>query len=439
MTAVRRMTIKALNGASAALALALAAPAAAQNSDAPIDVTAAPPPTAETVGPSQLRDFSLQGTVTRPADRPATSSGTPPTIAAPPPPRPPAVEGKPATSASVAGDGLPSASSPAASSGAAAATGSAARTATEPNANSPTVSPPVPADVATVPAAQPSYDVAPYSDSPSITTDDSLFSWPWIAALLALVGGGAFIGWSRRGRRQRYGDPGRMAFAGLVPDAEAEPAPTPPIRPRPDPVPPRAQPAPAPQPTPAPAPQPKPVTAPAPASDGLIVSKRLKPELTVQFVPDRAVVSENEVLLQFDVVVANSGSAPARDVLVEARLVCAHAGQDQEIGAFFQNPVAEGDRIAAVAPLGRISLKSAVRMPIDQLHSFEVEGRRLFVPLVAFNVLFRSGSGEGQASASFLVGRGSDEDEKLAPFRLDLGPRIFRGLSARPHSMGLSR
>jgi hypothetical protein len=53
--------------------------------------------------------------------------------------------------------------------------------------------------------------------------------------------------------------------------------------------------------------------------------------------------------------------------------------------------------------------------------------------------LFRGGGGEGQASASFLVGRGTDGDEKLAPFRLDLGPRIFRGLSSRPHSMGLQR
>ena len=76
-------------------------------------------------------------------------------------------------------------------------------------------------------------------------------------------------------------------------------------------------------------------------------------------------------------------------------------------------------------------------MPIDQLRSFEAQGRKLFVPLVGFNVLFRSGSGEGQASASFLVGRGNERDEKLAPFRLDLGPRIFRGLSARPHSLGL--
>jgi len=74
MTALRRMTIGNFGGLAAAAALALAAPAVAQNTDAPIDVTAAPPPSAETIGPSQLRDFNLQGTVTRPADGPA---GTP--------------------------------------------------------------------------------------------------------------------------------------------------------------------------------------------------------------------------------------------------------------------------------------------------------------------------------------------------------------------------
>jgi hypothetical protein len=138
-------------------------------------------------------------------------------------------------------------------------------------------------------------------------------------------------------------------------------------------------------------------------------------------------------------VLSNSGSAPARDVLVEAKLVPCHAGQDQEIAAFFQHPEATGDRMAGIPPFGRVALKSAVRLPLDQLHSFEVEGRKLFVPLIALNILFRSSGGEGQASASFLVGRGNDDDEKLAPFRLDLGPRIFRGLSARPHSMGLAR
>jgi hypothetical protein len=168
----------------------------------------------------------------------------------------------------------------------------------------------------------------------------------------------------------------------------------------------------------------------------LIVSTRLKPDLAIQFQPDRAVLTESDVMIQFDVVLVNNGSAPARGVLVEARMVCAHAGQDQEIGAFFHQPVGKGDRIAIIQPLGKIALKSAVRMPLAQLRSFEVEGRQLFVPLVAFNVLYNNSL---QTSASYLVGRGTPADEKLGPFRLDLGPRIFRGLSARPHSMGLSR
>lgn len=224
-----------------------------------------------------------------------------------------------------------------------------------------------------------------------------------------------------------------MAFAGLAPEVVPDAKPFPPAQPRPDPLPPRAQPAP-PEPRPDPVP---PMPAPKPVNPGLIVSTRLKPQLNVEFSPDRVVVTDQEILLQFEIVIANVGSAPARDVLVEGRLFTAHIGQDQEIAAFFQNPAVEGDRMASVAPLGRISLKSVARLPIDQVNQFEASGRKMFVPLVAFNILYRFGSGDGHASASFLVGRGNEGDEKLAPFRIDLGPRIFSGLASRAHSIGL--
>jgi hypothetical protein len=93
--------------------------------------------------------------------------------------------------------------------------------------------------------------------------------------------------------------------------------------------------------------------------------------------------------------------------------------------------------MASIAPLGRVSLKSVVRLPFAQVHHFEAAGRTMFVPLVGFNILYRFGSGDAHSAASFLVGRGNEEDEKLAPFRIDLGPRIFRGLASRPHSLGL--
>lgn len=422
MTARRRMTIRALSGLAATLSLAM--PAFAQNSDAPVDVTAAPPASSETVGPSQLQNFNLQGTVTRPAERPAPSSTAPSTASSAPPPNSitPAADQPIATRGDVARGNV-------------VATSRSAAASHQPlSERVPSTlgeaTPSLPLDVKTDSAPLAS-DAAGSTPAASPGDPSSLLFWPWLAALIALIGGGAFISWSRRSKHRRYADAGRMAFAGLVADTDVETAPLPPTRPRPDPVPPRAQPSPRPDPVPP--------SAPKPADDGLIKSTALKPELNFQFVPDRAVVTDQEVMLQFDVVLTNSGAAPARDVLVEAKMVPAHAGQDQEIAAFFQQPQATGDRMAGIPPLGKISLKSAVRLPIDQLHSFEVEGRKLFVPLVAFNILFRGGGGEGQASASFLVGRGTDGDEKLAPFRLDLGPRIFRGLSSRPHSMGLQR
>jgi hypothetical protein len=54
----------------------------------------------------------------------------------------------------------------------------------------------------------------------------------------------------------------------------------------------------------------------------------------------------------------------------------------------------------------------------------------VFVPLIAFNALYRWGSGEGQTSASYLLGRDT-KGEKMGPFRIDLGPRIFRSVAGR--------
>jgi hypothetical protein len=428
MTALRRMKIGKISGVAAAVALGFAAPGVAQNSDAPIDVTAAPPPSAETIGPSQLRDFNLRGTVTRPADQPAATPAQPVDTATAQPRSGEAVPAEAAASAPSVGRTSVQRPSPALGREASSAsTGSIA--------NEPPITPSLPLEVTTNPAPQPAV-----ADSIATTTADDgsgFLSWPWLAALIALFGGGAFLAWNRRDRSRRYGDPGRMAFAGLAPEV-AEPQPASPLRPRADPVPPRAQPGFGPRPDPVPptaAPRPSP--APKPPSDGTIKSTSLKPQLNVEFHPDRVVVTEQEVLLMFEIVISNVGSAPARDVLVEGHLFTAHIGQDREIATFFQNPTTSNDRMTLIAPLGRVSLKSVARLPLDEVHQFEAKGRKLFVPLVGFNILYRFGGSEGQASASFLVGRGNEEDEKLAPFRIDLGPRIFRGLSSRAHSIGM--
>jgi hypothetical protein len=149
------------------------------------------------------------------------------------------------------------------------------------------------------------------------------------------------------------------------------------------------------------------------------------------------VVTDDAATVHFDVTLFNSGSAPARDVLVEGQMFNAGPEQDRELGIFFDRPMAKGETIPEIAPLTRVELKSAVALPRAQLKEYEVEGRKLFVPILGFNAHYRFGSSQGQTSASFIVGRGGDDGSKMAPIRLDLGPRIFRGLSQRQHSAGV--
>ena len=99
--------------------------------------------------------------------------------------------------------------------------------------------------------------------------------------------------------------------------------------------------------------------------------------------------------MSFDVEVFNSGTAPARDVQVEASMFNAGPDQDQEIGAFFAQPVAQGERIAAIPPLRTVSLSSAVSLTREQMRQYEVGGRRLFVPLIGFNALYSWSGGDG--------------------------------------------
>ncbi len=183
-----------------------------------------------------------------------------------------------------------------------------------------------------------------------------------------------------------------------------------------------------------------------PTRSGGIISTRLRPWLEIEFEPTRAVIDEARASVEFDVVVTNSGNAPARNVLVEACMINAGPEQDAELRRFFEATVGAGDRMAVVAPLARIALKSVVSLPLDQVRAYEVSGRRLFVPLVAFNALYEWGSSDGQTSASFILGRATSSsdgegegDSRMAPLRLDLGPRKFSGLEGRRHPLNMRR
>ena len=370
--------------AAAATLMAFAhAPAIAQDPLAPTTNA----PASDAIGPREVENFSLNGTVTRAAE-------TPPATAAPAPT--PDRATAPDVATRLPADGP--ARSPAASS-----------RSTEPTRPDPSVSvslPPAEA-LSDAPSATPVDAPAanPGLETPATLPSEGGSILPWLLALIVIGAGAGYYFWRQRSTHS-------YAAAGAV-SRFVPPEPAPSLQPQ--------QRAPGPQPA-------------ASAASGAVVSTRLRPWLDIEFAPSRCVVEEDKATIDFDVVITNTGNTPARDVLIEASLFNAGPSQDQEIGGFFEHPVAKGDRIPAIPPMRKVAVKSAVSLTRAQMRQFEVAGRSLFVPLIGFNALYRWSGGDGQTSASYLLGRDT-KSEKMAPFRLDLGPRIFRGLGAREHSL----
>ncbi|MEO7277633.1 MAG: hypothetical protein ABIW33_06385 [Sphingomicrobium sp.] len=169
------------------------------------------------------------------------------------------------------------------------------------------------------------------------------------------------------------------------------------------------------------------------------ITTRLRPWLEVAISPGRFRVEDDRIVFEFEIELFNSGKAPARAVLVEATLINAGNDQDSQLDRFFANPVGEGQRIVSIAPLRRVNFTTEVGLAKDYVHQFEIADKRVCVPLLALNALYRwNDSNEGQTSASYLVGRDT-QAEKLAPFRLDLGPRLFPTVGLRLLPSGLRK
>jgi len=370
-------------------------------------------PTTDAVGPRELQNFKLPGTVTRPAEpQPAQRATTPPRASRTVERAAPAPSGQQSSTATRTAEraGQPESSTTAPTARSRPAERPVERLRQTPPASSVTVALPQlnngsVRSSAAAPAPAPAADYSQGAESGTLAPEHKFSILPWLLAALVLAAGIGFLLWRNRSRE---------AFAG-APRLDAYLAPEPAAAPTPSPVPPKA---------------------PAPSIPG-IVSTRLRPWIDIGFRPIRCIVEDERVTIQFDLELFNSGSAPARAVLIEASLFNAGPSQDRDIGQFFESPVGEGERIVAIQPLKRMNIRTQVVAERSQVQVYEVAGRQVFVPLIAFNALYRwSSGGDGQTSVSYLLGRDT-KGEKMAPFRLDLGPRVFRGVGAHPLPVGV--
>ena len=371
-------------------------------------------PAADTVGPRELQNFSLQGNVTRPADQPAATRST--TARQERPAAAPPADREPAKRAAEAPKPEPRHSA------------SVAHQVAEPNPESQPTAPP-PASVLSTTTPAPTPVSTPALAPPAVdTSTDSLapsrhFSLlPWLLAVVALGAGGAFLFWRNRSRPAFAGGPELDYFTA----PEAAPTPSPPARPPAVPAAPPVRPR---------------AEAPTPPPPSLgIVSTSLRPWVEVIAKPLRCTVTDANVTIDFELELFNSGNAPARDVFIEAVVVNAGPEQDQELASFFSRAERSDKPIDVIPPLSRTSFETQVVTSRDHVAVFEAAGRQVFVPLLAFNAFYRRGSAKAQTSVAYLVVRDSNGGAgKMAPFRIDLGDSIFRTLGVRQLPNGVRR
>jgi len=353
---------------------AAGAPALAQNE------------TSNSIGPPQLKDFSLPGQRTTPPATP-TPVPAPPTTAQPRTPPAAAPVERPAA---IRPEPRPAAP--------------ATRTEPAPAATAPGESPSEAAPQAAAPTPtavqpQPPQPQPQASAPPPAQAEPKGRSWLWPAAGGALLLAFAAFFLLRRRRseaeREQARDSAREAIGGVLVAAEPESA-----------------------------------TEPQAAAEA---PPQPRPWLELDIAPDRAAATDSEAYVHYALTLTNRGEAEARNIRIDPRLF--NAGAEGEMMAFFQGPIHEqsGSPHVILPPGGSLKLNGQVAMPKAELREIELQGRRIFVPMVAINVAYDwTGGGTGRTSRSWLVGREAETPtEKMGPFRLDLGPRIYRSVGRR--------
>ena len=331
------------------------------------------------IGPPQLRDFQIQ-----PKQRIVTQPAQPqPQAPAPTPAPPPAAVTAAQPTAAPARETRRAEVAPRPTAPTPAPVPTAVAPQPQPNTEfSPPAAEPAPPPVA-LPPAQP----APAAPAASGTP---LWYYAAPAALLALLGF-VFL------RRRRA-----LAAGPIVETVPAIAAPPPaPVKPRPDPVP--------------------------------------RPWLELSLRAERASFTMNEAELLFELEIANQGGSVARNLRIDVKMFNGGAEQDMQIGAFFRTAGREATKLnlpeVAAGMTGVI--QGRVTLAREEMKAMRLDERLLFVPVVAVNCLYDWGQGRtGQTSKSYVVGREVQEaGDKMGAFRVDQGPRVWRTVGQRPHSL----
>ena len=162
--------------------------------------------------------------------------------------------------------------------------------------------------------------------------------------------------------------------------------------------------------------------------------------LTCDLRPLRAGLNLLSATVECEMVVTNTGTAPAEGIRAGIALLTAHADQDVDLAAFNAAPVVRpATPPFTLAPGETRTIRAVTAIARDAIRTMTAANRPMFVPVVATNILYATAGDDAQTARAWVVGIERVDSAKLAPFWLDAPPRMYTTVAARPHAVTFDR
>lgn len=159
-----------------------------------------------------------------------------------------------------------------------------------------------------------------------------------------------------------------------------------------------------------------------------------RPALALTLEATRMSATLVNATLAYRLSVSNTGDVPLSAIAIGGDMTSAHASRpvEEQLGQD-GTPLPPLHGIAGLAPGELVTLGGDLRLPLSAILPIRRGDAHLFVPLARFAVEARDPAGKAVGMRhAFLVGQsGSAAADKLQPFRLDLGPRLYSELGQR--------
>jgi hypothetical protein len=185
----------------------------------------------------------------------------------------------------------------------------------------------------------------------------------------------------------------------------------------------------------------EPIVVPAPdfansreSSNPIVVPATSNPILSLALEATRMSATLFNATLAYRLVVTNTGTAALSGIEIAGDMTSAHASRpvEEQLGLDGAS-LAPLHGVASLAPGESVTLGGELRLPLAAILPIRRGDAQLFVPLARFAAQAQGPDGKPIAMhRTFLVGQSrSAHVDKLQPFRLDLGPRLYSELGQR--------